>query len=102
MSNERWQQEKEQKRMERDARQFMRRMAGPIARGEMVQFGEVQALHIASLALAIEALESLLISKDVLKADELMDLMKSLSAQKAEQAAAAAAADSQSKLIAEA
>lgn len=102
MSSEQWQRDKEQKRLERDAKQFMRRMAGPIARGEVAQFGEAQAMHIASLALAIEALELLLVQRDILKADELMELMKSLSEQKREQAAAATAADSQSKLIAEA
>ena len=94
MSSSTWNEEKQQKRAERDAKQFMRRMAGPIARGEVAQFGEAQALHIASLALAIEALEQLLVQRDILKADELMDLMKALASQKSEQALAAAAAES--------
>ena len=94
MSSPSWNEEKQQKRAERDAKQFMRRMAGPIARGEVAQFGEAQALHIASLALAIEALEQLLVQRDILKADELMDLMKALASQKSEQALAAAAAES--------
>ena len=94
MSSASWNEEKQQKRAERDAKQFMRRMAGPIARGEVAQFGEAQALHIASLALAIEALEQLLVHRDILKADELMELMKALASQKSEQALAAAAAES--------
>jgi hypothetical protein len=94
VSNASWNEEKQQKRAERDAKQFMRRMAGPIARGEVAQFGEAQALHIASLALAIEALEQLLVQRDILKADELMDLMKALASHKSEQALAAAAAES--------
>lgn len=103
MSSPSWNEEKQQKRAERDAKQFMRRMAGPIARGEVAQFGEAQALHIASLALAIEALEQLLIKRDVLKADELMDLMKALAAEKQEQAVAAAASQqASSNLIQEA
>lgn len=103
MANEQWQRDKEQKRTEREAKQFMRRMAGPIARGEMVQFGEVQAMHIASLALALEALEQLLIERNVLKTDELMELMKALADKKQEQAAAEYAAKTQgTNLIAEA
>jgi hypothetical protein len=102
VSNAEWQREKQEKQAERQAKQFMRRMAGPIARGEVAQFGEAQAMHIASLALAIEALEQLLVKRDVLKADELMDLMKSLASQKQEQALAAQAASQQSNLIAEA
>ena len=94
MSSPSWNEEKQQKRAERDAKQFIRRMAQPIARGEVAQFGEAQALHIASLALAIEALEQLLVQRDILKADELMDLMKALASQKSEQAIAAAAAES--------
>lgn len=99
MPNEQWQRDREQKRQERATQQFMRRMSQPIARGEVAQFGEAQAMHIASLALAIEALEQLLIQRDLLQVDELINLMKALAEQKQQQMAAAQA--SSNNLIAE-
>lgn len=90
--NDDWRKEREQKRTERDMRQFARRMASPVARQELFQLGEAQAMHVASLALALEALEDLLVGRGLLDPDELMDCMELLARRKAEQAAAAAAA----------
>lgn len=91
-----WAKDKERKRLERDMLQFNRRMAAPIARGEVFQFGEVQLQHLASLALAIEALEDILVGSGVLEPDELMDRMKFLAEQKAAVAEAAQATQGQS------
>jgi hypothetical protein len=100
--NDDWRKDKERKRLARDVAQFQQRMSAPIARGEVFQFGEVQLQHIASLALAIEALEDLLVGSGVLDRDELMDCMQLLAARKAEQAAAAQAVQGQqSSLIAQ-
>jgi hypothetical protein len=87
-----YQLEKARKRMERDAKQFQRRMCSPVARGEVFQLGEVQMQHLASLALAVEALEDILIGKGVLEPDELMDTMRLMAEAKREVAAAAAQA----------
>lgn len=73
----------------------MRRMQSPIARGEVFQFGELQLQHLASLALAIEALEDILVGTGVLDAEELMDTMKLIAARKAEVTAAAQATANQ-------
>ena len=96
-----WQKDKERKKLERDLKQFQQRMSTPIARGEVFQMGEMQVQHIASLALAIEALEAIFIERGTLKEDELMNRMKQLAEQKQEQvdAAAAAAAPGQQNLI---
>lgn len=97
-----WEKEKARKRLERDVAQFQRRMAGPVARGEVFQLGEVQMQHLASLALALEALEDILVGEGVLERDELMDTMHVLATRKREQveAAQAAAASSKPGLIA--
>lgn len=96
-----WQRDKERKRMERDVVQFQRRMSGPVARGEVYQLGETQMMHLASLALAMEALEDILVGAGVLDRDELMDTMVLMAKRKAEQAEAAqAAAQQPSNLIA--
>lgn len=41
-------------------------------------------MHVGSVALAVEALETLLIEKGVLKADELMERLQSLAKSKAD------------------
>lgn len=96
-----WDKEKAQKRLARDVAQFQRRMSAPIARGEVFSLGEVQMQHLASLALAVEALEDLLVGRGLLDRDELMDCMELMAQQKREQAEAAqAAAQQPSNLIA--
>jgi hypothetical protein len=92
MRSDQWKADRDQKRAEREARQFARRMASPVARGEVAQYGELQLQHIASLALAIEALEDLLVGAGVLDIDELLDTMKLISAHKMDIALAAQAA----------
>ena len=83
-----WKADRDQRRAEREQKQFARRMAGPVARGEVAQFGELQLQHIASLALAIEALEDVLIGNGLLEPDELLGTMKLLAQQKSEVALA--------------
>lgn len=95
-----WNNDRARKRHERDVAQFMRRMSSPVARGEVFQLGEAQAQHIASLALALEALEDILVGCGVLEPDELMSVMDVLARRKAEQAQAAAAVSAQPSLIA--
>jgi hypothetical protein len=89
MNSDEWRKEKEKKRQERDMARFQLRMATPVARGEVYQLGETQLQHIASLALAIEALEDILVAHGILRPDELLDKMKALAEKKAEQIAAA-------------
>jgi hypothetical protein len=98
VDNAKWQQEREQKRAAREARQFQRRMSSPVMRGEVASFGEAQLQHIASLALALEALEDILVGRGVLDRDELMDTMLLMSQQKAEVAVAAHAAAGSEKV----
>jgi len=96
-----WKADRDRKRIERDAKQFMRRMQTPVARGEVFQLGEVQMQHLASVALAIEALEDLLVGRGVLEPDELMTTMRVMALAKREVAEAAqAAAQEPSNLIA--
>lgn len=91
--SEDWKKEKESKKLERDMKSFQRRMSAPILRGEVFNMGELQLQHIASLALAIEALERILVERGVLVGDELLDRMHMISHEKAEIAQAAAAAE---------
>lgn len=88
-----WAEDKLKARAEREQRQFARSMAAPIARGEVAHFGEIQLQHIASLALAMEALDTLLVEKGVLADNEIMDRMKTLATQKADIATAAEATE---------
>ena len=88
-----YQEDRDAARRARDARRFQRVMAAPIARGEAYETQGILSQHIASLALAVEALESLLEDRGVLFDDELMDRMATLAARKREQLQAAAAAE---------
>jgi hypothetical protein len=87
-----WQQEREKAKLERDQRRMARVLAAPIARGESYEQAGLLSQHIASLALAIEALEGLLEDRGILFDDEIMARMKVLAERKREQAQAAAAA----------
>lgn len=89
MNSREWAAEKERKKLERDMRKFQRSMSTPILRGEVLQLGEAQLEHIASLALAVEVLEALLIEHKLLKEDELIDRMKAMALEKRKQAEAA-------------
>ena len=89
MANPEWQADKERKRVERQQRQFDRAMASPPPRAEI--FSQTSQLfnQVSSVALAIESLESLLISKGVLKDNELMEAIEALVRAKSEQVQAA-------------
>lgn len=80
-----WHKEKERKRAERENVRIQRHMASPVLRAEVFQLGEEHLQHIASLALAIEALEDILIAKKLLVPSELIDKMKVLAEKKAEE-----------------
>jgi hypothetical protein len=84
-----WRTEKEQKRAERETARFQRYLVSPVLRGEVLKLGEEHLEHIASLALAVEALEDILIAQNILRPDELLTKMKALAEKKAEQTAAA-------------
>jgi hypothetical protein len=88
-----WAANKLRTKQEREQRQFARHMASPIARGEVAQFGELQLQHIASLALAMEALDTLLVEKGLFADNEIMERMGKLANEKAEIAAAAHATE---------
>lgn len=63
-------------------------MASPISRGEVSEMEERILSNVMSTAMALEALETLLIQKGVLKDDELMAAVADLLKNKKEQAAA--------------
>lgn len=84
-----WTKERDANRAARAAKSFARRMQSPVPRGEVFQLGEAQMQHLASLALAIEALEDILVGRGVLDRDELMDTMYTMAAAKADIAVAA-------------
>lgn len=93
-----WNADRDRKRAEREAKQFARRMASPVARSEVFQFGELQLQHLASLALAIEALEDILVGQGLLEPDELMSAMKTLAQQKSDIAIASAVTADQAQV----
>ena len=65
-------------------------MASPISRGEVSQMEERILSNVMSTAMAIEALETILVAKGLLKDDELMVAVADLLKSKKEQAGAAA------------
>lgn len=65
-------------------------MASPISRGEVSQMEERILSNVMSTAMAIEALETILVAKGILKDDELMTAVSELLKSKKEQAGAAA------------
>lgn len=98
--NDEWRKDRERKRLERDMKQFQRAMSTPIARGEVLSLGEAQLQHIASIALAIEALEDILIGAGLLHPDQLLDTMQIMAKAKAEQMKEQAEAQQASSIIA--
>lgn len=93
-----WKTERDAKRHERAIKQQLRAAAAPITRGEVVNLGFAYEEQIASLALGLEALDTMLVEKGILKDDELLTRMKSLAKEKAAQAEAQKAAPD-SKLV---
>lgn len=90
MTPEQYKAEKEAKQLEREVRRQMRAMATPVLRGEVATLAEGIANNVASLALAVEVLEQLLIEAKVLEPDVLMARMRLAAEAKKEQALAAA------------
>lgn len=88
-----WAKEKEQKRLDRLNRSLQRALAAPPARGEMLSSISTLQQHVTSVAIAIEALEILLMTAGILKENELMEQIESLIKAKAEAAQAAEAAE---------
>jgi hypothetical protein len=88
-----WATDKLRAKAEREQRQFARAMASPIARGEVAQLGKLHLHHIASLALAMEAIDTLLVEKGLFADNEIMDRMKVLATKKADIAIAAEATE---------
>lgn len=97
MSN--WADERDKKRAERQQRQLQRALAAPPARGEVFSSMSVLEQHVASVAIAIEALENRLVVAGVLKPDELMNEIQSLIKAKSESAAAQEAAQGEGKVV---
>ncbi len=81
--------EKAQKRLEREQKALMRFMSSAPARGEMIETAGAMQREIVSVALAIEAVETLLIERGILKDNEVMERIQVLAAQKREQENAA-------------
>ena len=77
-----WQEERDKKRHERDIKRHLRAMSTPVSRGETINVTLGLEQQLASLALAMEALDTLLIAKGVLIDNELLDKMKSLANEK--------------------
>lgn len=94
-----WAAEKLKQRAEREQRQFARAMASPVTRAEQAQAQEMQLNHIASLALAMETLEAILIERGMLSKDELMGRMEELAKLKLEQVEAQYATQGQSSQV---
>lgn len=89
--------ERATKRAERARREQLRVLASPVSHAEMSAVEQAQFNHIASLALAMEVLEEILVDKHILKPDQLMARMKELAEQKMEQAEAALATQGQAQ-----
>jgi hypothetical protein len=95
-----WNAERDAKRLARSQEQLRRSLMAPASRAELVNGTEHLLSNVMSVALAVEALELLLIERGVLKTDELMDRIKLLAAEKAEQVnAAVATEDPEPKII---
>lgn len=88
-----WKEERERAKVEREQRRMERILASPISRGESVQRDSQVQASLVSTALALESLELLLVSKGILKEDELMDRLSVLVKERAQQARAADAVE---------
>lgn len=90
-----WQAEKQRREMEKQREKFERIMNMPMARGEaLARHGELQQ-QMASIALGLEAMETLLVEAKVISDNAVLDKIKVLLAQKAEQVSAADAVEAQ-------
>lgn len=88
MSDAKWQAEKQRREMARQQEKFERIMHAPAPIGQVLQIkGELQQ-QLASIALGVEALESLLVEAKIISDNAVLDKIKVLLAQKAEQVSA--------------
>lgn len=87
-----WEEDKRQKRLERDIKKLNRVMAAPPSRSEVLSGENELRMNIASTAIAVEALELLLVERGILKDNEVLDKMKVLMEEKKMQAQAQAEA----------
>jgi len=94
-----WQEERDAKRRERDIKRHMRAMATPISRGESLNVMVGMEGHLTSVALAIEALDNLLVEKGILADNEILDKMKVLAETKRSQMEAEAATEEPPRII---
>jgi len=94
-----WQEERDAKRRERDIKRHMRAMATPVSRGETINVTMSLEQHLTSVALAIEALDTLLVEKGILADNEILDKMKVLAETKRAQMEAEAATKEPPRII---
>jgi hypothetical protein len=92
--------ERAAKRLERDQKMLARALANPITLGQSISRENLLRENIASTAIAIEALETLLVRRGILADNEVLDTMKELmDAKKAQVEAANATEPEPSRII---
>lgn len=84
-----WKDERDAKRDASRLKRLSRALAAPAPRGELYKSAMELQQHVASVALALEALEYLLVQKGTLAENELMEALTLLLKQKADQVKAA-------------
>jgi len=95
-----WEQEKAAKRQARRQKAMERVLASPISIGQSLQHNTELLQNVASIAVAVEALESLLVEKGILLDNAVLDRMKVLmEAKKAQVEAERAQTESKSVII---
>jgi hypothetical protein len=89
-----WEEEKQAKRAARRQAQMQRVLASPVSLGESLNQNTQLLQNVASVAIAVEALESLLIEKQILTDNAVLDRMEVLIATKKAQMEAESAQES--------
>lgn len=88
-----WAKEKEQKRLDRMQKSLQRALAAPPARGEVLSGLSTLQQHVASVAVAIEALENCLVRAKILGDGDVLREVEALLKSKSESVAAQEAAE---------
>jgi hypothetical protein len=95
-----WDEEKAAKRAARQQKQLERAMASPISIGQSLSQNNQLLENLASVAIAVEAMESLLVEKEILGDNAVLDRMKALmEAKKAQIEAEQAQSQEKSRII---
>ncbi len=94
-----WQEEKAAKRHERDMKKLERALSVPVSRGEAISRENMLLQNVASTAMAVEALESLLVERGILKDNEILDKMADLMKEKMAQVQAEQATEPTDSVI---